>query len=59
MAATADPTQLATALLLPGAVQEQVRAWLKEDVPSGFDVGGFVVGGTYACACDVRGVNGM
>lgn len=40
-----DPVQLAAAILLPGAVQEQVRAWLKEDVPSGFDVGGFVVGG--------------
>ncbi len=40
----ADPVQVATALLLPGAVREQVRAWLQEDVPSGFDVGGFVVG---------------
>lgn len=45
-----DPVAVARSLLLPGTVQAQVRAWLQEDVPSGFDVGGFVVGGTYVCA---------
>lgn len=45
----ADAVQIAQSLLLPGAVRAQVQAWLSEDVPSGFDVGGFVVGGTYAC----------
>lgn len=44
-----DAVQIAQSLLLPGAVKAQVQAWLSEDVPSGFDVGGFVVGGTYAC----------
>lgn len=44
-----DAVQIAQSLLLPGAMRAQVQGWLSEDVPSGFDVGGFVVGGTYVC----------
>lgn len=56
MATTPDALQIARSLLLPGAVQAQVRAWLSEDVPSGFDVGGFVVGGMCVRTCVVWGV---